>query len=73
MNDNSLEHPEIEWIKRTGYPSWNQPKYLSCEVCGDELTFDEVYEDFCYKCLCENCLLKLHKSEINYEDFAEKG
>lgn len=61
MNDNSLEHPEIEWIERTGYPSWNQPKYLICEVCGDELTFDEVYEDFGYECLCENCLLKLHK------------
>ena len=21
-----LEHPEIGWIERTGYPSWMQPK-----------------------------------------------
>lgn len=21
-----LEHPEIGWIERTGYPSWAQPK-----------------------------------------------
>ena len=21
-----LEHPEIAWIERTGYPSWLQPK-----------------------------------------------
>ena len=21
-----LEHPEIAWIERTGYPSWAQPK-----------------------------------------------
>ena len=21
-----LEHPEIAWIERTGYPSWMQPK-----------------------------------------------
>jgi len=21
-----LEHPEIAWIERTGYPSWEQPK-----------------------------------------------
>ena len=21
-----LEHPEIAWIERTGYPSWMQPR-----------------------------------------------
>lgn len=21
-----IEHPEISWIERTGYPSWMQPK-----------------------------------------------
>lgn len=21
-----LEHPEITWIERTGYPSWMQPR-----------------------------------------------
>ena len=34
-----LEHPEITWINRTGYPSWMQE--------GDELEEDEdsLYEE----------------------------
>lgn len=59
-----LEHPEIGWIERTGYPSWNQPRYCYCEMCGDELTADEVYEDDVHDYLCEMCLLKLHKKEF---------
>lgn len=70
VRDSILEHPEIRWVERTGYPSWNQPKYFNCEMCGDELTSDEVYEDLGYDYLCENCLLKLHKREINDEDFS---
>ena len=30
-----LEHPEITWIERTGYPSWMQPK-----ECDDGLDED---------------------------------
>ena len=26
-----LQHPEIGWIERTGYPSWMQPKDNDCE------------------------------------------
>lgn len=29
-----LEHPEIGWIERTGYPSWAQPK-LPCKRATD--------------------------------------
>lgn len=32
-----LEHPEIAWIERTGYPSWMQPK--------KDLDVDEEEED----------------------------
>ena len=31
-----LEHPEISWIERTGYPSWMQ------DEDGDE---DDYYDD----------------------------
>ena len=55
-----LEHPEITCALRTGYPSWNQPKERTCEVCGDEL-YLEIYEDFDHEFLCEDCLLKLHR------------
>lgn len=68
-----LEHPEIRWIERTGYPSWNQPNgynHYSCQMCGDVLDLDEVYEDVGYEYLCENCVLKLHKKEFNNEDFS---
>ena len=33
-----LEHPEIGWIERTGYPSWMQED----EVLNDE---DEEFEE----------------------------
>ena len=34
-----LEHPEIGWIERTGYPSWMQPRD---DEDDDE---DSEYED----------------------------
>lgn len=63
MSYTMKDHPDIESILRTGYPSWSQPEYYYCQMCNDELSYDEVYVDFGYDCLCENCLLKLHKKE----------
>jgi hypothetical protein len=41
-----LEHPEIGWIERTGYPSWMQESRTPEENCDDEFTEPEVaYED----------------------------
>lgn len=34
-----LEHPEIGWIERTGYPSWLQ------EVDEPEIDEDALYEE----------------------------
>ena len=34
-----LEHPEIGWVQRTGYPSWMQERD---EECFDE---DALYEE----------------------------
>ena len=56
-----LQHPDISWIERTGYPSWAQPKERHCEKCGCELYLDETYEDHDHDFLCEDCLLKLHR------------
>ena len=56
-----IQHPEITWAERTGFPSWAQPSELTCELCGDELYFDAIYEDFDHDFLCECCLLKLHR------------
>lgn len=36
-----LEHPEIGWIERTGYPSWMQDR--------DEYEEDEEDEDALYE------------------------
>ena len=33
-----LEHPEIEWIERTGYPSWMQERE------EDEEDLEDVYD-----------------------------
>ena len=54
-----MQHPEITWAERTGYPSWNQPRDIQCDECGDIIE-DEVYEDEYHETLCLDCLLKLH-------------
>ena len=59
MLDRDLEHPEIGWIQRTGFPSWNQETELRCERCGDILE-DEYYEDESHDFLCLDCLKELH-------------
>lgn len=37
-----LEHPEIGWIERTGYPSWMQEDYGE-DSDGD----DDAYQAYC--------------------------
>ncbi len=41
-----LEHPEIAWIERTGYPSWMQEN-LDCDNDEeDEEIWEEDEEDY---------------------------
>ena len=54
-----IQHPEITWAERTGYPSWNQPVDIICEHCNCVID-DEIYEDDIFDNLCLDCLLKLH-------------
>ena len=54
-----IQHPEITWAERTGYPSWKQPRDIQCDECGDIIE-DEIYEDEYHETLCLDCLLKLH-------------
>lgn len=56
-----MQHPEITWIERTGYPSTNQPKYHYCEECGERLEDREIYADTTHEFLCKDCLLTLHE------------
>lgn len=37
-----LEHPEIGWIERTGYPSWMQEK--EAEQPDEDALYDEQKE-----------------------------
>lgn len=39
-----LQHPEIDWIERTGYPSWMQGE-------DDD---QEAYEAYCDRCYEES-------------------
>jgi hypothetical protein len=58
-----IQHPEITWAERTGYPSWNQPKddeEIYCEECGKDITHRDVYYDEHHKHLCKDCLLFFH-------------
>lgn len=64
MPFNVPDHPEIQSIERTGYPTWNQPedRIIYCGECGCEIVGD-VYEDDSYDYLCRDCLLMLHKKD----------
>lgn len=55
------DHPDIESALRTGYGLYHQPEDYTCEICNDELNFNECYEDEDHDCLCEFCLCKLHR------------
>lgn len=57
------DHPEIESVMRTGYPSWNQPKEIYCECCDNDISDEEVFEDGEYEYLCVTCLMKKYKKE----------
>ena len=39
-----LEHPEIAWIERTGYPSWMQPKDLDVDEEEEEEDEEDYWE-----------------------------
>ena len=41
-----LEHPEIGWIERTGYPSWMQEDEVLNDE-DDEDFDDEECDDYC--------------------------
>ena len=57
------DHPDIEWIMATGYPSWSQPKSHYCEECGKCLDDETIYEDRTHEYLCKDCLLLLHEKD----------
>lgn len=58
-----IEHPEIKWIQRTGYPSYHQEPVIYCGECGEDITDDEWYEDEHHEFLCKTCLLFFHKKD----------
>ena len=47
-----LEHPEIGWIERTGYPSWMQENDSDWdeEYDRDEYPEEDYLLDRCYEC-----------------------
>jgi hypothetical protein len=40
-----LEHPEIGWIERTGYPSWMQPKDRDDEEFDEDAAYEEARDE----------------------------
>lgn len=58
-----MNHPEVDWIESTGYPSYAQEKIILCDECGRELNNETVYEDETHTNLCESCLLMLHEKD----------
>lgn len=40
-----IEHPEIGWVEKTGYPSWMQDVDLDSEEDDDEVYDDDDEEE----------------------------
>lgn len=64
--DRDLEHPEIAWYRRTGYPSNAQeyddddePAEVECSVCGCSMYADSAP----YDPICEDCQEVLSRYE----------
>lgn len=46
-----LQHPEITWAERTGYPSWMQPD-------------EDDYDQDAYDAYCDRCYEELRDREL---------
>lgn len=58
-----IEHPEIAYFHRTGYPSYYQEPVIYCGECGKDITDDDWYEDETHEFLCRDCLLFFHRKD----------
>ena len=58
-----MDHPDVIWCERTGYPRGNQPVEEFCEVCGVNMDSKTIYRDEEYECLCDRCLLERHERD----------
>ena len=58
-----IEHPEIAYIQRTGYPSYYKPDIIYCEECGRDITNTDQFEDEHHEFLCEGCLKYFHRKD----------
>lgn len=56
-----LDHPDVAYALKTGYPRWKQPQSYYCEECGTSLEDEQAYEDAGHDFLCKDCLLTLHE------------
>lgn len=60
-----VEHPDIVWCARTGFPLWFPDVMNSrvrCDNCG-EVIYGKVYEDRYHEFLCLDCLKSLHEKD----------
>ncbi len=57
-----IEHPDITRARRTGYHRRYEEdeEIFVCEVCENEIDYDDVYEDG-GEILCRHCLLDRYK------------
>ena len=58
-----MNHPEVDYALRTGYPSYTQPEEEYCEICGMNMDSKTVYCDDTFECLCASCLLERHERD----------
>lgn len=59
----TLDHPVIRNMERTGYPYGEEPAYPRCPVCREEC--ETIYKDKDFSIVgCDNCLRSVDSWEV---------
>lgn len=68
-----LEHPDITYAIRTGYPmAVREPRMIRCAYCNKELSGDDEAFDYDGDFICESCFLEQLQNDLSAKDIAEK-
>ena len=68
-----LEHPDITYALRTGYPRpVREPRSIKCAYCDKELSGDDEAIDYDGDYVCEECFLNQLQEDLSISEIAKK-
>lgn len=69
----NLEHPDITYALRTGYPRpEREPRAIKCTYCCEELSGDDEAIDYDGDWVCGKCFLNQLQGDLFITEIAKK-